>query len=97
MSALAEIHPDLLIAFEEDEKIREATERAAAIGNRAVNASDEFVRGLVYSGAREIRSETADAESFMDGSFDPHLHTRMTSDQRRDRALRLIHASKERS
>ena len=57
--------------------------------------SNEAIRNLMYN-ASEAQRVNEDGELYVLDHFNPYLETRATSEQRKERALRLIHVSRER-
>ena len=56
----------------------------------------EIIRNLMFTANRETREALAERESFDLSAWSPYLDTRSTSEQRAERAERLIHASRQR-
>lgn len=56
---------------------------------------DDSIRRLLHNGVRARQVDSRDREEFELDHWDPSLHTSMTSEQRRERAARLIAMSRE--
>ena len=56
----------------------------------------EILRNLMFTANRENRDALAERESFDLSAWSPYLHPGSTSEQRAERAERLIHASRQR-
>lgn len=59
-----------------------------------IHIRDE-IRRMIHNGTREMQAISRDREDFDLDHWDPNLQTTMTSDQRHERAVRLIMMSRE--
>lgn len=58
---------------------------------------NDAIRNLLYNASEVQRGDdTESMDPYRMDTYNPYLNTRATSEQRRDRALRLIHASRKR-
>lgn len=53
------------------------------------------IRRMIHNGVKGVQAESRDREDFELDHWDPNLQTIMTSEQRRERAQRLVLASRE--
>jgi len=57
----------------------------------------DAIRNLMYNVSESQRGDdTENMDPYRMDTYNPYLNTRATSEQRRERALRLIHASRKR-